>query len=244
MRAARPGSSREPGSLSRTASWTSSMRRPRAHAITAATLEHLPAVGELARDRRRVRMRCISSRSSAENISGRYSRFSMPTPCSPVIEPPSETHSRRIVAGQLVRALERSRLAAVERISGCRFPSPAWKTLATRMPRSRSSGRSRPAPRRAACGARRRPGRCSPATSQPTAENALLRPFQISARSLGSSVEWTSVAPDSASSSSSATRSASTTSRSPFELDDQERRARRVTAASPTPRRPPSRARP
>ena len=46
--------------------------------------------------------------------SARKSRFSRPTPCSPVIEPPSAMHSRRISAAQRLGAIVRAGVAAVE----------------------------------------------------------------------------------------------------------------------------------
>ena len=45
-----------------------------------------------------------------ENIAGMYARLSTPTPCSPVIEPPSSTHVRRS-AGELLGALGLARAA-------------------------------------------------------------------------------------------------------------------------------------
>ena len=43
-----------------------------------------------------LRKRCIAARSASLNISGIAHALSVPTPCSPVIEPPASTHASRI----------------------------------------------------------------------------------------------------------------------------------------------------
>ena len=71
--------------------------------------------------------------------------LSEPTPCSPVIEPPccdAEVEDR---AGRPSRPPRpRPRRASSKSTSGCRLPSPAWKTLATRTPDSPDSVGDRP----------------------------------------------------------------------------------------------------
>src|SRR3954470_4141434 len=71
------------------------------------------------------RRRSITSRSSSENSIGIWSFFSMPTPCSPVMEPPSSTQYCKISfpAASVRRVCSSSR--GSNRISGCRLPSPA-----------------------------------------------------------------------------------------------------------------------
>ena len=62
------------------------------------------------------------------------SRFSMPTPCSPVRQPPTSTQSFRISAPTASPSQGRRARWHRYRISGCRLPSPAWKMLATAQP--------------------------------------------------------------------------------------------------------------
>jgi hypothetical protein len=57
------------------------------------------------------------------------SRFSTPTPCSPVRQPPTSTHSFRISAPRPRSVPDRRACWRRNRISGCMLPSPAWKTL-------------------------------------------------------------------------------------------------------------------
>ena len=53
----------------------------------------------------------------------------MPTPCSPVIDPPASTQYRKI-SSPAARARSISPgLRASNRIMGCMLPSPAWKIL-------------------------------------------------------------------------------------------------------------------
>ena len=53
----------------------------------------------------------------------------MPTPCSPVMEPPARRSSARISSPQ-ARALSSSPgLRASNKMMGCKLPSPAWKML-------------------------------------------------------------------------------------------------------------------
>ncbi len=82
------------------------------------------------------RTSCMVSRSSAVNIRGMCLALSEPTPCSPVIEPPCSRQRSRIAPET---SSARSASPATEpskSTSGCRLPSPAWKTLATRTPES------------------------------------------------------------------------------------------------------------
>ena len=57
--------------------------------------------------------------------------FSVPIPCSPLMVPPISTQTASIssLARRTRSVCSRSRLS--NRMSGCRFPSPAWKTLPT-----------------------------------------------------------------------------------------------------------------
>ena len=74
------------------------------------------------------------SRSSAPNILGMYRDLSTPTPCSPVIAPPWEMHRSRIAPLTRSAASPAPGCASSKSTSGCRLPSPAWKTFATRTP--------------------------------------------------------------------------------------------------------------
>ena len=74
--------------------------------------------------------RCWSS-SCALNCTGIRSRFSTPTPCSPVRQPPTSTHSFRMSAPNCSALWKLTGSLASNMISGCRLPSPAWKMLAT-----------------------------------------------------------------------------------------------------------------
>ena len=58
----------------------------------------------------------------------------MPTPCSPVIDPPEEMQRSRIAPLTFSAALPAPSIASSNSTSGCRLPSPAWNTLATRTP--------------------------------------------------------------------------------------------------------------
>src|SRR5512139_899955 len=62
--------------------------------------------------------------------------FSSPTPCSPVMVPPTSTHSSRILPPKASACSSSPGWLASNRISGCRLPSPAWNTLATARPYS------------------------------------------------------------------------------------------------------------
>ena len=55
--------------------------------------------------------------------------FSMPTPCSPVMEPPTEMQCSRISSLALLHLFQLAGDAVSNRIRGCRLPSPAWKML-------------------------------------------------------------------------------------------------------------------
>src|SRR6185312_8388085 len=77
--------------------------------------------------------RCWSS-STGVNWTPIRSRFSTPTPCSPVRQPPTSTQSVRISAPKRsARSKEPGSLAS-NMMSGWRLPSPAWKMLATLSP--------------------------------------------------------------------------------------------------------------
>src|SRR4030067_1084515 len=58
------------------------------------------------------------------------SRFSMPTPCSPVMVPPASTQRRRISAPAATTFSSWPGSASSKRMLGCRLPSPAGETLA------------------------------------------------------------------------------------------------------------------
>src|SRR5690606_844232 len=60
--------------------------------------------------------------------------FSRPTPCSPVMVPPTSTQSSSILAPICSARSISPGVLASNRMSGCRLPSPAWNTLATRRP--------------------------------------------------------------------------------------------------------------
>src|SRR6185295_693912 len=75
-----------------------------------------------------------SSSSSGRNCTHIWLIFSTPTPCSPVIVPPTATHfSSTSAAKRSVRSSCPASLAS-NRISGCRLPSPAWNTFGQRSP--------------------------------------------------------------------------------------------------------------
>jgi len=76
----------------------------------------------------------IIASSSGENCTHIEFSFSTPTPCSPVIVPPISTLSSRISAPKASARRSWSGSLASKRISGCRLPSPAWKTLQQRRP--------------------------------------------------------------------------------------------------------------
>src|SRR5205807_1058919 len=57
-----------------------------------------------------------------------------PTPCSPVIEPPALTHSSRMLNARRSARPTWPSMRASYSTRGCRLPSPAWNTLATRSP--------------------------------------------------------------------------------------------------------------
>ena len=57
--------------------------------------------------------RCCWLRSISENIAGIRSRFSTPTPCSPVSTPPTSTQSLQDVGAERLRPLELARLVGI-----------------------------------------------------------------------------------------------------------------------------------
>src|SRR5439155_2190397 len=85
------------------------------------------------------RSSCMVSRSSAVNMRGIDFALSTPTPCSPVIEPPCSMHRSRIAPDTCSAAAIAPSSSPENSTSGCRLPSPAWKTFATRMPDSADS---------------------------------------------------------------------------------------------------------
>ena len=66
-----------------------------------------------------------ASSSAGENCTHMESIFSTPTPCSPVIVPPSSTHSSRMSAPNRSARSHSPGMLASNRISGCKLPSPA-----------------------------------------------------------------------------------------------------------------------
>ena len=109
------------------------------------------------------RSRCIAARSSSPNISGIAHALSVPTPCSPVIEPPASTQASRILLGELPPRASASPVDApvVEHervqvaVAGVEDVADAQPVLPARARRSGA------APRAASCAARRRPARSS-----------------------------------------------------------------------------------
>ena len=84
---------------------------------------------------------CMVSRSSSSYMRGMYFALSTPTPCSPVMEPPCSMHRSRIAPLTRSAASPSPSFDSSKSTSGCRLPSPAWKTLATRTPeRARQVG--------------------------------------------------------------------------------------------------------
>ena len=131
-------------------------------------------------DRSRVRTRCIASRSSSLNISGIAHALSVPTPCSPVIEPPASMQASRIGRASSsarsaspvdARVVEHERVQVA--VAGVEDVADAQAVLARRARRSAA------APPAASCAARRRPARSSSGLTRPIAANAALRPCQI-----------------------------------------------------------------
>src|SRR5687767_4508928 len=75
-----------------------------------------------------------SSSSPAPNCTHIWFTFSTPTPCSPVIVPPTATHFSSTSAAKSSVRCSSSALFASKRMSGCRLPSPAWNTFGQRKP--------------------------------------------------------------------------------------------------------------
>src|SRR5262249_21263049 len=75
-----------------------------------------------------------SSSSSGRNCVHIWLIFSTPTPCSPVIVPPTATHFSSPSAANCSVRCSSSALLASKRMSGCRLPSPAWNTFGQRKP--------------------------------------------------------------------------------------------------------------
>ena len=62
---------------------------------------------------------------SLSNIKVMYRTLSLPTPCSPVIDPPASMHAFIMAADAASTRSTCSRSLASKLILGCRFPSPA-----------------------------------------------------------------------------------------------------------------------
>src|SRR5262249_50982509 len=75
-----------------------------------------------------------SSSSSGRNWTHIWLIFSTPTPCSPVIVPPTSTHFSSTSAAKSSVRWSCSASFASKRMSGCRLPSPAWNTFGQRRP--------------------------------------------------------------------------------------------------------------
>ena len=129
--------------------------------------EHLVGIAEPVGSNAR-RTRSITTRSSSENMSGIRHALSTPTPCSPVIEPPSSMQHVDDLLGELLRRLLGAVVGRVEQhervkvavagVEDVRHPESGARPRAARCGRARRGGRR---------GARRRPGRCSPGRAGP-----------------------------------------------------------------------------
>ncbi|ABA49505.1 hypothetical protein BURPS1710b_3344 [Burkholderia pseudomallei 1710b] len=75
-----------------------------------------------------------ASHSSRENCTHIEFSFSTPTPCSPVTVPPNSTQVSRMSAPNASARCSSSTSFALNRMSGCMLPSPAWNTLMQRSP--------------------------------------------------------------------------------------------------------------
>ena len=109
-----------------------------------------------------------TARSRSENIRGIEHALSMPTPCSPVSEPPASRQASRIASAS-------SRARSVSPGLGVVEDERVEVAVARRGRRCRRAGRGSPraprsaaAPRAAACAGRRRPGRSSRSRSGPS----------------------------------------------------------------------------
>jgi hypothetical protein len=155
------------------------------------------------------------SRSSGPNILGMYRDLSTPTPCSPVIDPPASRHASRIWPDTSSAAAFCPGTASSYSTSGCRFPSPAWKTFATRIPADadRSAIRVSTAPSRV----RGTTPSCTMNAGliRPTAAKADLRPAHMTVRWAGSSAALISVAPAASQIARTTASSASTSAAGP-----------------------------
>src|SRR5579885_2430728 len=80
------------------------------------------------------RIRYMVSKSWSPNMRGMNRFLSYPTPCSPVMLPPASTQTLRISPDSSSAFSNSPFLEASYRMSGCMFPSPAWKTFASRCP--------------------------------------------------------------------------------------------------------------
>lgn len=80
------------------------------------------------------RMAVCAKISSSVKMKRISSFFSMPTPCSPVIDPPTAAHAlRHSLPAASARSVSPGLLAS-NNTSGCKLPSPAWKIFAIRSP--------------------------------------------------------------------------------------------------------------
>ena len=91
------------------------------------------------------RTSCMVSR-SVVGVHPRHVRrlVRSPTPCSPVIDPPCSMQRSRIAPLTFSAASPAPSTASSKSTSGCRLPSPAWKTLATRTPEDGRRARRSP----------------------------------------------------------------------------------------------------
>src|SRR6185312_1893894 len=77
--------------------------------------------------------------SAGRNCTHICASFSTPTPCSPVIVPPTATHASRMRAPISSPRSRSPGLLASKKMHGWMLPSPAWNTLPTRSPYSFAS---------------------------------------------------------------------------------------------------------
>ena len=97
------------------------------------------------------RSRACASRSSAENSSGMRSRFSTPTPCSPVSTPPASRHVVEDLVARRVHALPHAGLAPVEHEQRVQVAVAGVEHVHHDDARARRRSRTPAAARRRAC---------------------------------------------------------------------------------------------
>ena len=161
--------------------------------------------------------------SSSPYISPRNARFSRPTPCSPVIDPPKLDAEPQDVRRQPLGAFERAGLAAIEQDQRVQVAVAGMKHVGDAQAVARLTI--------AQCAASASPSRVRGTTPsctmksglmRPTAENAHLRPFQMRARSRHRWRRACRGADGVDDVASSGANSASTSDRIAFELDDED----------------------